>query len=411
MDIFNMDDPLGTQYQTPDLGKLKTVGTSKLMVVIFVVDCSRTMEGERINSVNSALQELRFTLEQMKRDNNLDLRIAIMSFASSAKWELNLTPVEEVNIETIRTRPGLTEYGMVFHELNKVLTADGFMKYTGKVAPPAIMFLTDGEPEDDYQPDLDELMKNPWFVNASRSAVLIGDANADGAAREALGKFVVDPKKDIVGTDDSTVIIQKINQATMHVVAGDSMGLSSVKQTETKVTEEEPIVDSLFGEPVEPEVSDNPFGEPASENPFGEPPVDNPFGEPAVDNPFAEPAVDNPFGEPAIDNPFGEPKVENSFKEPDSKNSADPFKSFAPDMDNPFTKKFDDGNDPFALPSEDVAHVEEDITPDPIVTPSAAPIEVVPPQVAAVSNDSWDEVDDPFAGAFSGSNDPFDGII
>ena len=384
MDIFNMDDPLGTQYQTPDIGKLKTVGTSKLMVVIFIVDCSRTMEGERINSVNSALQELRFTLEQMKKDNNLDLRIAILSFASSAKWELNLTPVEEVNIETIRTRPGLTEYGMVFHELNKVLTADGFMKYTGKVAPPAIMFLTDGEPEDDYQPDLDELMKNPWFVNASRSAVLIGDANADGAAREALGRFVVDPKKDIVGTDDSTVIIQKINQATMHVVAGDSMGLSSAKKTEAKVVEEEPIVDSLFGEPVEPETIDNPFGDPA---------VDNPFGDPAVDNPFAEPAVDNPFGEP------------------DSKNSADPFKSFAPDMDNPFTKKFDDGNDPFALPSEDVAHVEEDITPDPVATPSAAPIEVVPPQVAAVSNDSWDEVDDPFAGSFSGSNDPFDGII
>ncbi len=366
MDIFNMDDPLGTQYQTPDIGKLKTVGTSKLMVVIFVVDCSRTMEGERINSVNSALQELRFTLEQMKKDNDLDLRIAILSFASSAKWELNLTPVEEVNIETIRTRPGLTEYGMVFHELNKVLTADGFMKYTGKVAPPAIMFLTDGEPEDDYQPDLDELMKNPWFVNASRSAVLIGDANADGAAREALGRFVVDPKKDIVGTDDSTVIIQKINQATMHVVAGDSMGLSSAKKTEAKVVEEEPIVDSLFGEPVEPET------------------------------------IDNPFGEPAIDNPFGEP---------DSKNSADPFKSFAPDMDNPFTKKFDDGNDPFALPSEDVVHVEEDITPEPVVTPSAAPIEVVPPQVAAVSNDSWDEADDPFAGSFSGSNDPFDGII
>ena len=170
----------------------------------------------------------------------------------------------------------------------------------------------------------------------------------------------------------------------MHVVAGDSMGLSSAKKTEAKVVEEEPIVDSLFGEPVEPETIDNPFGDPA---------VDNPFGDPAVDNPFAEPAVDNPFGEP------------------DSKNSADPFKSFAPDMDNPFTKKFDDGNDPFALPSEDVAHVEEDITPDPVATPSAAPIEVVPPQVAAVSNDSWDEVDDPFAGSFSGSNDPFDGII
>jgi len=235
MDIDVFNNPFGTQSITPDFGTLQTKGTSKLLVVIFVVDCSKTMSGDRIGAVNAAMQELKYELTKIKNDNSLDLRIAIMSFASSAKWELELTPIEEVNLETIHIRPGLTEYGAAFHELNKVLRKESYMKHTGKIAPPAIMFLTDGEPEDDYQLDLDELLKNAWFSNASRSAVLLGDAINNSSARDAVKQFVNDADSDIVAAEESTDIIRNLKLATMHSIAGDPMQDDSSHAADTPV--------------------------------------------------------------------------------------------------------------------------------------------------------------------------------
>lgn len=217
-----VDDPFGTQQTiTPGLNTLTTSGTNKLLVVLFVVDCSKSMDGDRIMAVNAALTELKPVLQDIKNENALDLKIAIMSFTSSAKWDLKLTNIDEVSSMRIGTRVGLTQYGNAFHELNKVLTKEQFMKHTGKVAPPAIMFLTDGAPTDDYADDLERLLKNGWFSNASRSAVLMGDAINDNKARDAVRSFVRDPDNDIVGAEDSTNVIQKIRLATMHSVIGD----------------------------------------------------------------------------------------------------------------------------------------------------------------------------------------------
>lgn len=222
--FFDPSDPFGMQTSiTPGLNTMHTTGVPKMLVVIFVIDCSRTMEGDRIGAVNAAMQEMRYKLSEFKNEYSLDLKVAVMSFASSAKWEITLTPIDEVNLQTIKTRPGLTSYGAAFHELNKVLRKEGFMKHTGKTAPPAIMFLTDGEPNDDYHDDLNDLLKNGWFANASRSAVLLGDAIDNPEARDAVSHFVNDGNNDIVSASDSTVIIDKIRIATMHTIAGDPM--------------------------------------------------------------------------------------------------------------------------------------------------------------------------------------------
>ena len=220
-----VDDPFGTQQSiTPGLNTMTTSGTNKLLVVLFIVDCSKSMDGDRIMSVNAALTELKPVLQDIKNDNALDLKIAIMSFTSSARWELKLTNIDEVSSMQLGTRAGLTQYGNAFHELNKVLTKEQFMKHTGKVAPPAIMFLTDGAPTDDYAHDLETLLKNGWFANASRSAVLMGDAINDAKAREAVRSFVGDPDNDIVGAEESTNVIHTIRLATMHSVIGDAIG-------------------------------------------------------------------------------------------------------------------------------------------------------------------------------------------
>ncbi|MCR4739480.1 MAG: hypothetical protein K5886_04375 [Lachnospiraceae bacterium] len=213
------DDIFGEGLVNGDLGGMKVRTSPYYLPVIFIIDCSRSMdEGGRIGSVNSALKELRYKLCELKNNNSLDLRIAVMSFVSSVKWELELTPVEEVVFDTMTTRPGLTRYGGVFSELNRVLSDDEIMKYTGKRCPPAILFLTDGEPTDNYSYKLNELLNNKYFPYTSRCVVLIGDAVDSDSAKAAFDRFVNDPK-DIVPVGDSA-ITEIINTETMRTIRG-----------------------------------------------------------------------------------------------------------------------------------------------------------------------------------------------
>ena len=369
-DDFNNDpfggvDPFDVQQtMTPGFNSFKTTGTNKLLVVLFIVDCSRSMDGERIMAVNAALTEVKSILQDIKNDNGLDLKIAIMSFTSSAKWELQLTDIDEVSLENLKTRPGLTEYGNAFHELNKVLRKERFMKHTGKIAPPAIMFLTDGGPTDDYETDLEDLLKNEWFVNASRSAVLLGDAIHDDAAKNAVKRFVEDPDRDIVDAENSTVIIQKIKKATMHTVAGDPMDkgntsgeidmlsdmITSYKKGVLSGTDTLTGGDDLFGGAGSTD-GDDPFGGTlGGDDPFGG------VGSTDGDDPFGEAGStdgDDPFGGTGStngDDPFGGILGgDNPFGGTESTDGDDPFGGTgSADGDDPFGGTGStDGGDPF----------------------------------------------------------------
>ena len=66
-DGFIFDDQIPV---TAPIGSFPTHGSEKLMVVIFVVDCSKSMEENgRIQAVNAALHELKFRLSEIKSNN------------------------------------------------------------------------------------------------------------------------------------------------------------------------------------------------------------------------------------------------------------------------------------------------------------------------------------------------------
>ena len=223
-DNFNSYGQSESYSPTPPLDSMKTKFSGKQIIVIFIVDSSMSMEGTRIGAVNGALAEVvRESLRSIKASHNLDIKVAIMSFANNIRWELTPTPLEEVDLPVIKVRPGVTLYGAAFNELSKVLRKDRFMAHSGKIAAPAIIFMTDGEPDssDHYEDDLRELMSNGWFRSASRFAILIGDAIHNDIARQAVAKFVNDPLRDVVAADDSSMIMRQINLATMHTVAGN----------------------------------------------------------------------------------------------------------------------------------------------------------------------------------------------
>lgn len=325
IDDFMFDDQMNS---TAPIGSFPTHGSEKLMVVIFIVDCSKSMEDNgRIQAVNAALHELKFRLSEIKSNNNLDLKLAIMGFTSSAKWELDLTPIDEVVLNNISVRAGLTEYGTVFRELNRVLCKDEFMNHVGKKAAPVIVFLTDGEPTDDYSSDLELLMKNGWFSCANRSAILMGDAFNNANAKNAVEKFVNNPLTDVVSADDTTVVTEKITAATIHTVAGDPLKDSTVNDSPLPTNTQFP--DDPFGNAIQ---TDSPF----SDNPLGNSDsTDSHFPDDLFGGAFSD---DTPFSDDIANNTF----PTNSDSPIDS--SVMPDTSITPFSDTSFDSLFP--NDP-----------------------------------------------------------------
>ena len=216
---------MGTETYTPQMGSMTTKGTAKLFNIIFVVDVSGSMRYDgRIEAVNEAFTQMIPALRQVQMDcmTEFELRIAIMTFDEQARWIVNPTPILEYNHQDIACSPWVTFFSRAFRTLGEKLTRSEFMAHTGKIAQPYIMFMTDGEPteDDDYQPELDELLQNGWFKIAQRFAVLIGSDTVNSpSARAAVERFVTNTKEGIINAADAADIVAAVEAKTVHTVA------------------------------------------------------------------------------------------------------------------------------------------------------------------------------------------------
>jgi uncharacterized protein YegL len=154
----------------------------RTMTLFFVIDASGSMDGAKIGSVNTAIEEVIPAIREVS-DANADaqIKIAALEFSSGARW---LTPAGPVAVEQYHwdfiQAGGVTDMGEAFKELDAKLSAKGFMQEaTGSFAP-AIFLLSDGEPTDDWRSGLAVLKHNNWFKASVKAAVAIGDdANKD----------------------------------------------------------------------------------------------------------------------------------------------------------------------------------------------------------------------------------------
>lgn len=159
----------------------------RTMVLMFVVDTSGSMEGDKIGSLNVAVQEVIPYIQDIS-DNNADaqIKVAAMEFASGTEW-MYPQPIEVENFQWRDLEAGgLTCLGEAYQELNEKMSASsGFMKEAAGSFAPAIILMSDGEPTDDWQRPLEKLRNNNWFKAAIKVAIAIGE----GADQNVLAEF------------------------------------------------------------------------------------------------------------------------------------------------------------------------------------------------------------------------------
>ena len=159
--------------------------------LLFVIDNSGSMEGEKIGAVNNAIRDIMTIMPEIQEDtSDADIMISALTFSDDAKW-VYAEPqrVTEFKWKDIRT-DGCTNLSCVYDELSKFLcrrSNGGKMPDIGGVAP-IIILMSDGMPTSyDWEDHLKELKKKGWFKVALKYALAIQIDTQE--AMDVLSKF------------------------------------------------------------------------------------------------------------------------------------------------------------------------------------------------------------------------------
>ncbi len=158
---------------------------SRPLHFFWMVDCSGSMYGEKIGTVNNAIQTCIPEMASAAENNpNAQLLIRTLSFSTGATWLTpNPVPVESYAWDDLDA-DGVTDLGKAFELLAAQLSIPPM---PDRALPPVLVLLSDGQPTDDYKGNLDKLKKLPWFRKAVRIAISIGQDADDDVLVEFTG--------------------------------------------------------------------------------------------------------------------------------------------------------------------------------------------------------------------------------
>ena len=180
---------------------------SRPLHFFWVVDCSGSMFGEKMGTVNNAIQEAVPEMQEAAEGNpNAQLLVRTLKFSSGASW-VNPDPVkvEEFVWEDL-VAIGVTDMGKAFELLAGELTIPPM---SDRALPPVIVLLSDGRPTDNYKPALTKLLALPWGKKAVRIAISIGqDADTD-----VLAEFTGSPDL-VLQANNATALTKMIKWAS-----------------------------------------------------------------------------------------------------------------------------------------------------------------------------------------------------
>ena len=173
----------------------------------WIVDCSGSMMGEKIGTVNNAIQTVIPEMANEARDNpNAQLIIRTLKFSSGAEWITETpTAVEDYAWNDLQAS-GVTDMGAAFNMLCAELEMPPMPE---RALPPVLVLLSDGAPTDDYRTALDRLLSMPWGKKAVRIAISIG-SDADDSM---LAQFASAPEL-VLQANSAQALVKMIKWAS-----------------------------------------------------------------------------------------------------------------------------------------------------------------------------------------------------
>lgn len=149
----------------------------KTLRFFWIVDCSGSMSGEMIETVNRSISAVVPAMEAaVAQVPGARLLIQTLQFSDGASWVDAPVPVEEFEWKGLQAG-GVTDMGAAFELLAAQLTSPPMPE---RGTPPVLVLVSDGYPTDAYETSLNKLLQQPWGKKAVRFAISIGP-DADNA--------------------------------------------------------------------------------------------------------------------------------------------------------------------------------------------------------------------------------------
>ncbi len=167
--------------------------------VIVAADCSGSMLGPKIQSLNYAIAVMLPQLAAWDREQeNASVFIRVVTFGDDVRWHIaEPTPVDQVRWRPLEIVEGaVTNMGAALRTMATVLGSDRLER---RALRPVLLLVTDGMPTDDFDAGLGELMGTPGGRAALRLAVAIGH----DAAHQPLNRFIGNPTMPVLVADNA----------------------------------------------------------------------------------------------------------------------------------------------------------------------------------------------------------------
>lgn len=239
-----------------------------LTPIFFLIDTSGSMNGQKIDAVNNAMQEAIPAIQEFAENNSdSNIRVNVLEFNSAANWRSNgLSNVEDLIWVNLQATGG-TSLGSAYSMLSEKLSRKngGFLQEHVNNKP-IIILLTDGYPTDDAASGLNLLKQNKWFQNAIRIAFEL----EGGVDHQAL--------VDFTGSEEFVIPVSTDRlKEHLKVVAINSAMIGSKSQTMTQRDAAQNIIKPMVDPNKEITPNLEPTPEPApTPNPPSNP-EDDPF--------------------------------------------------------------------------------------------------------------------------------------
>lgn len=197
----------------------------KSMVLFFLIDCSGSMGGSKIGTVNSVMEELIPEIRGIG-GADADIKLAVLKFSGGSEWMYD----EPVSIDEFEWQPidaeNVTDLGSALSSLNGKLSRNEFMKSPSLSFAPVMILMSDGYPTDNFEKGLAELQQNKWYAAGIKAAVAIGEE----ADLDILARFTGNP--DSVVTAHNGEALAKLIKFV--AVTSSQIGSRSVRLAESE---------------------------------------------------------------------------------------------------------------------------------------------------------------------------------
>jgi uncharacterized protein YegL len=190
---------------------------------VFIADCSGSMSGDKIQSLNHAIRESIPHMREVARGNpNAEVLVRSVKFSTGAQWHHSQpTNVEQFEWTDLSVE-GQTDMGRAL-----ALVADALKTppMPERALPPVLVLVSDGQPTDDFDGGLRALMAQPWGKKAVRLAIAVGER----ARKDVLQKFIGHAELQPLQANNAEQLVKFIRWASTAVLQAASAPASQTQ--------------------------------------------------------------------------------------------------------------------------------------------------------------------------------------